>query len=102
MVLANIVITIFWFIVASVHVFLAIKHFLWSRESFNILPNRPTIGTIMGVPLNIRESVEDINSFINRLNQQNRQSNVAQFWGYIAGLVASLIGFILSLTLLIA
>ncbi len=93
----NIIIAVFWLIIMVVHIYLAVSHFLWSQQTFSNLPKRPTVGSINGAPLNIRESLDDINGFINTLNEHNHQTNIAQLWGYIAGFVAALIGFILSI-----
>ena len=93
----NTTLTIFWFIVALIHIILVVRHYFWLKQSFSKITDRPTIKSISGVPLNIKESLEDINIFINHLNKHNREVNTAQLWGYMAGLVASGIGFILSL-----
>lgn len=74
-----------------------VNHLKWSRQSYSPLPKRAQVGKIMGLSVGVSESVEDINNFINRLNKDYHQSNIAQFWGYVAGFVASLIGFTLSL-----
>ena len=98
--LSNLIIVIFWLVVAITHLVLMMKHFMWSRQQYSSLPKRGEVGKINGLSLGVKESIEDINVFINRLNKDYHQSNIAQFWGYMAGFVASLIGFILSLNLL--
>jgi hypothetical protein len=77
-----------------------IIHFTWSRKNIPTLIKRPTIGAINGVPLNIRESLDDINGFIEYINKHSRRSNMAQSWGYTAGGIASIIALILSFRLL--
>ena len=89
--------TIFWGIIWLIFLTLVIKHFRWSRHKFLPLPKRPTVAKIMAVPLNIRETVEDINDFIDRLNGHNKKMNMAQFWGYLAAFLAALSSFIVSL-----
>ncbi len=98
--LSNLIIVIFWLVVAITHLVLMMKHFMWSRQQYSPLPKRGEVGKIIGLPLGVKESTEDINVFISRLNKDYHQSNIAQFWGYMAGFIASLIGFILSLNLL--
>ena len=98
--LSNLSIMVFWLIVAITHLVLLIKHFIWSRQHYSPLPKRGEVAKINGLSLGVKESLEDINVFINRLNKDYHQSNIAQFWGYMAGFVASLIGFILSLNML--
>ena len=93
----NIVLSIFWAIVAITYLFLMIRHFRWSRDTYPSLPKRPTIGKISGVPTSIPETLQDINNFVDRLNKHSRKVNIAQCWGYLAAFIAALIGFILSL-----
>ena len=93
----NIVLSIFWAIVAITYLFLMIRHFRWSRDTYPSLPKRPTIANISGVPTSIPETIQDINDFVDRLNKHSRKVNIAQCWGYLAAFIAALIGFILSL-----
>jgi hypothetical protein len=97
----DIVFTVFWAIIALTYLYLMIKHFVWFRYKHSRLPKRPTIAKISGVPLNIAETVEDINEFINLLNTHSSKVNIAQFWGYLAAFLAALTAFILSLLTLV-
>jgi hypothetical protein len=95
--LSNIIIAIFWFIVASVHIYLMIRHFLWSNQSFPSIPKKGKIAKINGIPIGVSEAIDDFNDFIDRLNMHNYKTNRAHLGGYAAGFIASLIGFILSI-----
>jgi len=97
----QIMFSIFWAAISYNYLNLLIKHYQWSKHTFPRLPKRPTAAKILGVPLNIRESVQDINRFMRRLNIHNKQSNMAQFRGYVAAFCASLAAFIISLISLI-
>lgn len=97
----DLVITIFWVIVVLTHLYLMIKYRKWSRQKFQALPKRATVLSIANVPLGLKESVDDINAFINHLNEHSRQTNIAHFWGYTAGCVAALIALILSVQTLV-
>lgn len=93
----EIVLSIFWAIIASTYLFLMIRHFRWSRDTYPSLPKRPTIAKVSGVQTSIPETVQDINDFVDRLNKHSKKVNIAQCWGYLAASIAALIGFILSL-----
>lgn len=95
--LSNLVLVIFWFIVAITHLVLMRKYLLWSKRKYEPLPKRGEVAKINDLSIGVKESVEDINVFINLINKDYHQSNVAQFFGYMAGFCASLVGFILSL-----
>jgi len=93
----NIVLSIFWAIIAFTYLFLMIRHFRWSRDTYTSLPKRPTIGKVSGVPTSIPETVQDINDFVDRLNKHSRKVNIAQCGGYLAASIAAFVGFTLSL-----
>ena len=93
----TILLIIFWGIISLIYLTLLIRHLKWSRYEFSPLPKRPTVAKIMGVPLNIAETAEDINAFVDSLNKHNKKMNVAQFFGYLAAFVAAFASFITSL-----
>ena len=93
----NIVLSIFWAIIALIYLYLMIRHIRWSRDTYPSLQKRPTIAKISGVPLNIAETIQDINDFVDRLNEHSRKMNIAQFWGYLAAFIAALAALILTL-----
>lgn len=101
--LSNIALVVFWFVVAIIQVILMLKHFIWSRREHSTLEDTFRYGEINGVKIagGGNEAIEAINKFIKSLNRDYHQSNIAQFWGYMAGFIASLIGFILSLNMLL-
>ena len=80
-----------------------LKHFIWSKREHSPLEDKFSYGEFSGasVARGGHETVNDINEFIKILNRDYHQSNIAQFWGYMAGFIASLIGFILSLNMLL-
>ncbi len=92
----NIAIVIFWAIILLTYVLLLVKHHKLSRQTLSHLTVRPTIAKISGVSLNIKESIEDINCFINKLNEYNKETNVQQLRSYWVASVAALIGLLLS------
>ena len=89
--------TIFWGIISLLFLTLMIFQWKWSRYKFSPLPKRPTIAKISGVPLNIAETVGDINAFISLFNKHNKNMNMAQFFGYLAAFSAALASFVTSL-----
>ena len=95
----NIILAAFWFIIASIHVYLIVKHFRWSKENIEHMPKIAGIaGKINSVSTGVIETREAINKFIDKLNQHNQAMNWAQMKGYITALVASLIGLTLSIS----
>jgi heme/copper-type cytochrome/quinol oxidase subunit 4 len=101
--LSNLVLVVFWFVVAIIQIILMLKHFAWSKRGHQPIKDTFRYGKVTGVPVagGGHEAVEAINEFIKNLNRDYHQSNIAQFWGYMAGFIASLIGFILSLIILL-
>lgn len=89
--------TIFWGSIWVTYLILMIRHIKWSRHEFSPLPKRPTVAKINTVPLNIRETVEDINTFIANLNKHYKRMNRAQFGGYLAAFIAAFASFVISL-----
>jgi hypothetical protein len=100
---SNLALVVFWFVVAIIQIILMQKHFIWSKKEHSAVEDTFRYGEVNGVRVagGGNEAVEAINKFIKSLNKDYHQSNVAQFWGYMAGFIASLIGFILSLNMLL-
>jgi heme/copper-type cytochrome/quinol oxidase subunit 4 len=100
---SNFALVIFWFIVAIIQIILMLKHFIWSKREYSTIKDTFRYGEVNGVRIagGGNEAIEAINRFIKSLNRDYHQSNIAQFWGYMAGFVASIIGFILSLNMLL-
>jgi hypothetical protein len=83
------VITILFFVLAGYHIFQVFK-------AFPLLPERDTIAKISSVPLNIRETVQDMNGLVVHLSHTKRMTNVAQSIGYGLASLAALSSFLVS------
>jgi len=97
-----IVISVFWFVIFVTHSYLAVKHYKWSKREYRPLEDTFRYGKVTGVSVagGGHEAIENINKFIDILNNDYKQSNRAQFLGYLAGSVASLIGLSLSISMI--
>jgi hypothetical protein len=84
-------------IVVLVHIYLIIRHFLWSKQSFSNIPKEGKIAKINGITVGVSEAIDAFNGFIDRLNKHNYETNMAHLGGYATGFIIALIGFILSL-----
>ena len=89
--------TIFWGIISLIFLTLVTLHLIWSLHKFSPLEFKGKVGKIQGLPLGIKEAVEDISDFIDRFNKHNKKMNVAQSLGYLGASGAALASFIISL-----
>ncbi len=88
---------VFWFVITLLFFTLAGFHIYQAFKEMPPLAERPTIASISGVPLNIRETVEDMNNSVVRFNHMNRSTNIAQCVGYALASLAALSSFLVSL-----
>jgi len=88
---------IFWGIISLIFLTLVILHLKWSIHEFSPLEFKGQVGKIMGLPLGIKEAVEDISDFIGRFNKHNKKMNIAQFVGYLVAFFAAFFSFVISL-----
>ena len=94
----NIVLAVFWFIIAITYVYLLFKHWKWSKCNIEHPLKIKGAAAINGQSTGLVENREGINGFIDYFNQHNHLLNIAQMKGYIAASIAPLIGLALSIT----
>lgn len=85
-----------WIIFTVLFFFLAVYHFYKSFEKIKHLTNIGKIKAINGVSLGISEFVEEFNKYLDRLNRDNRNINIAQSIGYILAALTSFVSFLIS------
>ncbi len=90
-------VAVFWLIITILFFTLAAFHIYRISRELPPLPKRPTIAKITGVPTNIPESIQDMNSLIVRFNHMNKIANVVQSVGYTLASFAALSSFLVSL-----
>jgi hypothetical protein len=88
---------ILWFVITILFLFLTILSFSQTFKVVNPLPQRSQVGAIMGLSVGGKETVQDINNFIDEFNRMNRTTNIAKSIGYLATTVTALFSFIVSL-----
>ncbi len=90
-------VAVFWLVITILFFILAGFHIYQVFRVLPLLPKRPTIAKITGAPLNIRETVQDMNSLVVRFNHMNKMTNLAQCVGYALASLAALSSFLFSL-----
>lgn len=93
----NIILAIFWLVIAGTYGYLIYRHWKISNETIEPAPYVKGAAAINGLSTGLVENRESVHNIINFFNRNNRIVNRTQMKGYIVATIASILGLTLSI-----
>jgi uncharacterized membrane protein YccF (DUF307 family) len=85
---------IIWLVFTFMFFWLAFFHFCQSRKEISRFKNKCQVKAVMGIPLNMEEFINDLNRYIDQVNQSGKVTNLLTGFGYILAAVMAFISFL--------